>query len=604
MKRPGYFVLVLSVAGLMLTTSAALRKTGPSPPTPIGTGARFLPASTALYVAADARSPQWEYVNRLVQFYQGAGEVDEAWSQIDQATGLSTEKLLDEFRAWAGGEVFIAVPDARDLTDLQKSSSRASCELPGVVAGAAIDDRVAFQRFVRELQDEVGATRAVPFPGDAGDIYEIGRDGSGPLLYVVVQDEFALLSTSRELLTGALAQGPRTSLAASPTFGEALRRLGGESLVFAFSQFDAAASGVFPAAGIAAEARPSWFAGALRMGPESARLDVTTAFASDGLGPAVRALLGQSPNPVATASILPEQTSVLVSWHNLKAQWDAIVEAVWPDRADYEQLRADTRESTGLDLDDDIFGWMTGEVALYVAPASVPDPQLGSLGIGLVIEAPDGAEVQGKLDKIVAALSSLEPDIQGNPEQIAGEEFTSFPVPAYGEQAVYLGLVDNWVVVTAGAEAASDVISGIRGAAALNGSPEFRVVRDGLRDPLQFLVYDDIAQAIAMATTALQAAGIEEADVEPFTEPLRPIRSVGFAVNTGVDRADASLFAHIVVPDAPLSRAGGPRSTVVQPRPPAESRDDPCWSAVSNLPLGQFAEVLGRAASLRDLSRS
>src|SRR2546430_1889552 len=128
MKRPGYFVLVLSVAGLMLTTSAALRKTGPAPPTPIGTGARFLPASTALYVAADARSPQWEYVNRLVQFYQGAGEVDEAWSQIDQATGLSTEKLLDEFRAWAGGEVFIAVPDARDLTDLQNSSSRASCE--------------------------------------------------------------------------------------------------------------------------------------------------------------------------------------------------------------------------------------------------------------------------------------------------------------------------------------------------------------------------------------------------------------------------------------------------------------------------------------------
>src|SRR5207249_7732315 len=158
---------------------------------------------------------------------------------------------------------------------------------------------------------------------------------------------------------------------------------------------------------------------------------------------------------------------------------------------------------------------MTGEVALYVAPASVPDPQLGSLGIGLVIEAPDGAEVQGKLDKIVAALSSLEPDIQGNPEQIAGEEFTSFPVPAYGEQAVYLGLVDNWVVVTAGAEAASDVIAGIRGAAALNGSPEFRVVRDGLPDPLQLLAYVDIAQAIAMATTAIQAAGIEEADVEP-----------------------------------------------------------------------------------------
>src|SRR5438094_4746511 len=173
----------------MLTTSAALRKTGPAPTTPIGTGARFLQASTALYVAADARSPQWEYVNRLVQFYQGAAEVDEARSQIDQATGLSTEKLLDEFRAWAGGEVFIAVPDARDLTDLQNSSSRASCALPGVVVGAAIADRVEVQRFVRELQDEIGAARAVPFLGDAGDIYEIGRDGSGPLLYVVVQDE-------------------------------------------------------------------------------------------------------------------------------------------------------------------------------------------------------------------------------------------------------------------------------------------------------------------------------------------------------------------------------------------------------------------------------
>jgi hypothetical protein len=537
-------------------------------------------------------------------------EVDEAPSEIDRATGLSTEKLIDGFRAWAGGEVFLAIPDAQDISNLQsRSSSANNCDLPGILVGAAIDDRVAFLRFVRELRDEVGTSRAVPFLGDAGDIYEIGRDGSGPLVYVVVQDDFALLSTSRGLLTDAMVRAPGTGLAASPTFREALRRVGSDSLVFGFSRFDAAEAGVFPAAAIAAEARPSWFAGAFRMGPESARLDVTTAFASDGLGPAARALLGKSPNPVAAASILPEQTSVLVSWHNVKAQWDAIVESVWPDRADYERLRADTLESTGLDLEDDVFGWMTGEVALYVAPASVPDPQLGSFGIGLVIEAPDAAEVQGKLERVVAAISTLEPDTEANTEQIAGEGFTSFPVSAYGEQAVYLGLVDNWVVITASGEAASDVIAGIRGAAALIESPEFRVVRDGLRDPLQLLVYVDTAQVIALATTAVQAAGVEEAGIESFTEPLRPLRGVGLAAYTAVDRFDASLFAHIVVPDVPLAQAGGPRSAVEELRPlTGSSADGLCGNAVPVLPLGIFAGVLPRVtlvtASLRDLGLS
>ena len=53
----------------------------------------------------------------------------------------------------------------------------------------------------------------------------------------------------------------------------------------------------------------------------------------------LRSLLAKPRNPLKSAQLAPTGSSFFFGWDNLKVLWDAVVEAVWPDPAQYAAIR-------------------------------------------------------------------------------------------------------------------------------------------------------------------------------------------------------------------------------------------------------------------------
>src|SRR5688500_16290508 len=181
MKRFAPLSILLSIA-ILLTTSPAAAQTGPGQQqrAPLGSGARFLPPTTAAYVGIDLVSDQWAHVHRLAGYYLRAGDLFGPQRQVGRQTGMSASEVLEGIRSWAGGESFVAVPDIAELGRLQSFGDEESglCDGPGVLVGAAIGDVSAFLSFVRRVDAQIGAAPTLPDAPGGPEIYEVGRSAA------------------------------------------------------------------------------------------------------------------------------------------------------------------------------------------------------------------------------------------------------------------------------------------------------------------------------------------------------------------------------------------------------------------------------------------
>ena len=91
-------------------------------------------------------------------------------------------------------------------------------------------------------------------------------------------------------------------------------------------------------------------------------------------------------NQLLSTEVLPADTLALISgvgvqegWERAKAQIDSFIDDISAiagqtgliDEAfgmDFDDLLSEVERETGVNIDDDIFGWMRGEVALSMLP--------------------------------------------------------------------------------------------------------------------------------------------------------------------------------------------------------------------------------------------
>ncbi|MEA2639090.1 MAG: hypothetical protein QOF51_484, partial [Chloroflexota bacterium] len=595
MARSRLASLLVSLALLASWLPAADHVAAQRTVQPLGTGAQFVPSDAPVYLALDLdpSQPQSQYLDRLAAVYLRSPEVDRAFRQSRFAVGSSSlDELRQRLATWVGGEVFFAVPTVADVgafTQLDEGvTGLDDCREPGLLIGAAIGNTLAFQQFMLDMNSRLasGGVAATVEPTDAGDVIGVGPTAAGPGLYVAVKGGYALASTSRSVLAAALAQNGGRSLAANPAFRDAPSRLVGGPLAFLFSNVP---EDVFFGGGGLFEGAPvSWVAGSLQLGPESMRVDVTSDIQSAVLTRATQMLVGKSPNPLQSAAVAPSTTTFYLGWDNVKLLYDQVIEAVFPNPDDYTQFRQQAANSIGLDPELDIFGWMTGELAIFAAPTPEDDPVLHHAGFGLTIEAQDPDLVREKLDKIMFAVEQLEsPENAPTTEEIAGIEFARSPL--VGDTAIYGALVGDWVLVTTSRGLAEDLVANLAGGGAgLSSDPEYAIARTVLADPLQILGYLAVPSAVTLTEDAVGASGDDSAEID---DALRPLRGVGLAVETTESRIDAKLFVHVVLPAKPA--VGGPASTArptpLYPFMVDASKEGGAWWGPEGEPTGEDA---------------
>ncbi|MBM2809854.1 MAG: bacillolysin [Chloroflexi bacterium] len=587
---------------------------------PIGRGAQFLPWDAPLYLSLDVAEDQEQihYLDRLTSFYVSSDDLDQALRQA--GGGASPYASLDELRqaimTWVGGEIFFALPRSRDLQNLAASGGLpadvddSTCGEPAYLFGAAIGNASALRSFIDSTLSTSG-TRWETEDYHGGTITSVEPNAAGALMYLAISRSYVLVSQSRTILAAAIDQDPEASLAANPALNEAMSRLPARPLAFMLSNIPEDIT--FGGAGIFQRSPIRWLAGSLSLGPESVKVDVTSDIDEDALPRAARALLSKPRNNVRSAGVAPAESLLFIGWDNVRAIWDQVVEAVWPDPDDYDLMRLQTIGAWGLDPEEDIFGWMTGELAIFQAPSAEELPYLGHNGIGIAIEARDAAVARNKLDKIMSSIGRSLDGAEITNEDVDGQTFRRIPL-GLGDVSVYVGLVDGWILIGSSRSVAASELAGVRGSGGLESSQEYALARSALGDSLQFIGYVNVPGIVEISTSALGASAGDAEQVEAYT---RPIRSVGLSVDTSAARIDATLFAHVVVPEELLgARSPGSASrsqssfeyesvTVDASRDggawwdapigPADSRSyRPVEIPVGRLPFGQFlADALG-----------
>lgn len=527
---------------------------------PLGSGARFLSAGTAFYLAADLHpeSEQLRFLDRLAPLYLRAPEAQASQERLAPlGLGASLEELLLDRPSWLGGEVFMALPTAKEYDSVERSplggQINVDCGEPRILAGVAIGDMPAFLAYLSQkrasLETEGVRTGSERYEGV--DIHWIAGRSPEAGVYLAVHQGYLLLSTNRSGIIEAVSQDAQGSLAASPAFQDAVGRFPSRPLAFLYTSLPD--NSVIARGGSVSQESPvQWVAGALNVGPDRVTIDTAASVDEERLTPATRALLAKKPNPLNSARAVPTGSVFFAGWDNIKLMWDLIVETNWPEREDYDRIRQQALKQTGLDLDDDVFGWMTGELGIFfMALSPAAGEPFGALYPGLVLEAKDPQHVKQKLDKIIDSIRRLSPaNMQPTVEEIAGVPFQRVPVGPTGAPAIYGAVVDNWLIVAPGSEIASDTVAAVRGQGGLARHPEYSFVRAALPGPVQFLGYVNIPEALRVSSSS---AGAPSRSANDEDAPLHLVRGAGLAVRTSVSSVDGAFFAHVIVPDEPLA---------------------------------------------------
>lgn len=245
-----------------------------------------------------------------------------------------------------------------------------------------------------------------------------------------------------------------------------------------------------------------------------------------------------TPVDPAFAAHLPADASLVAHAANLRALYDAVIGlagANTPNAEEFEknlqQIEFAVRGFTGLELEEDILSWMTGDFAAF---ASINNDAIqlalkralegGSfmletvpLEFGVLVEATDAAKAQAlsaALGKALAQFTQQAPDVSISQEQIAGVDVTVLSTqvelspPVKAPLDVVIGANDR-VFVIATRKAATAILEGAPG---LDTNPAFNQAARYLLPDASSVWYmdsDGFSSVFTVTTLALLGPSIQ-----------------------------------------------------------------------------------------------
>ena len=199
---------------------------------------------------------------------------------------------------------------------------------------------------------------------------------------------------------------------------------------------------------------------------------------------------------------------------------------------------------TVIDIDADVFAWMTGEFAIGVVPAKPlvsAGPTAPPLGLMLLIEAKDAVLAKDKMTKISGALTKQ--GLTFSTKKVNGSDMQVVTgMEAQGITAGY-GFLDNFVVIGSADDVLSAAVDGKK--APLNKSSEFALDFKVLPQPNYGVGFFSIPRIVEVVKGSLSKTQLTsfQTDVEPALKNFKSISVGGGVPVEGVQ--SGVLFIHV-----------------------------------------------------------
>lgn len=230
------------------------------------------------------------------------------------------------------------------------------------------------------------------------------------------------------------------------------------------------------------------------------------------------------------------RTGIQELWDDVKRE----LESVDQPGFDYREGIREFERETGVDLEGDIIGWITGEIAFALLPSEFQFNRFGDVegalihAIGL-LEFDDLSEVEDALENVTTALEREgvvfeEVRIKGLDAVIAEPLLPGEFIDNFEYEPGYL-ITGRRLVVGSTRESLEQAVDAVDGTIpTLAESPEYIRIIAEAGDGLDFLFYANIPEIIDLVLDAAGPAAEDtyEDDVRPYVDPLE---SFLFGVN-------------------------------------------------------------------------
>ncbi len=488
--------------------------------------AKFLPEDTSFYISMNLRpgAEQLMKARDVLELFREnpafEEKLDELYGDIEEETGIDVE---EDLLPWLGPEIAVAVPTLEGIE-----------EEPDLVAFIGTTDSAAAESFLLELlaygerngdmeyeERVVRGYRAFVVDPDnefsahvaLTDDYIVVATGAGRL-----ESTLDRMDSDEDLAGGSLLenQGFRQAreAAESPRFGIIYVDPAGIAR-YREDIIEELASGLLDLDDQLPEfivASSSFFDGGIRVStsfdyPEGDQLFVPT-----------------TSNSLGSTGLAPEDTLALVSFVGVQDAWEQFRDGI-ADLAelDLDETLDEIEAEIGIYIERDIFGWMTGEMAIaLLLPGGVPFTT-DEIHANVYVEFDDRVKALSGMESIRGALEdagleSRNVDVGGVDATIMdlGDDGLSNLTPGY----VFLG--DYVVIGTTLTSLREAVDAERREVPSLQESQAFSRAAKAAGNTTDFLIYGNVRRIVGEALDQLDETELEDyrETAEPFVKPL------------------------------------------------------------------------------------
>ena len=497
--------------------------------------ARFLPEETSLYVSMNLRpgAGQLMKAGEILDLFREhprfQEKLDELYGDIEEETGIDVE---EELLPWLGPEVAFAILTFEGIE-----------ETPEIVAFIGHTDAAAAESFLRELLAYAEESEGAEYEETLtrGRLTFVVDPSDDVSAHIALADDHIVIAAGAGTLDQTLDRMDsgldRPSLFDDPGFQEA--REAAESPRFGLMYVDVA--GIVDQAGefFAEELVDSLQDFSDQM-PDfivasSSFIDrgilVSTSFdypVQDQL------FVPASANSLGSAGLAPEDTVALLSFVGVQDAWETLRDELAGDPdLQLEEAFDEIEAEIGIDIERDVLGWMTGELAFAMLLPGGVSFSTDEIHANMYVEFDDRDEALSGVGRIQRALE--DGGIEFHVADIEGVDAVVVePDDEQGPAGLSPGYVvlDDYVVIGTTLTSLRQAVEVERGEVpSLRESLAFSRPLEAAGNSTDFMVYGNIRRIAQEAIDQLDETELEEYrdTAEPFVAPLEAFH-LGVAV--------------------------------------------------------------------------
>jgi hypothetical protein len=506
--------------------------------------ANMMPADTPLYWGMSLNLQNQAGYQNLKKIYLDNPEVQDILSRL--MANFEEEISLDfenDIQPWLGTEAALALASVSNLDDLESAE---------IVLTVSTRDVAASEAFLQKLRDQE-AEDGRPFEQDEYQgitywFYATDSEFETPV-YTAIFNDFVIWATSKETFFNAIdrVKSGDESLADNAEFQAVMEALPSNGALFAFMDWGIMADLALRETPVELEAEQmsqleafQSIGLALTLQPDGIQIDTAIQYDEERLSESARAALDRPGTPNQVLNRIPVNAIGFINSSDLHSLWQQAREGLAAS-PDFEQQLEDLEAEIGLNLDEDIFGWMTGEYTFVVTEAQPADEFAPPIGGYLLIGTKDVVLAQEKVAKLVDLVGQemfvefQSQTISGHEMQVILDPFTESVMGGYGFWDDYFvaGYLKDALLAAFGAPEAS-----------VSNSLYFKAISSRLPDQNHGYFYVDIDAVQRLVESEISEFEREdyENDIRPLVDPLRAVGIASGSPQDGIQTVTMFLL--------------------------------------------------------------